>query len=110
MPENCPVCNSKLFKKLDDPFTKCLNSECDDQIKRSLEHFSSKNCVEIEGLGEGIINILFQNNLVNSIIDLYSLEYEELIKLEGFQDKSANNLLDSINKSKNVSPKNFFMV
>ena len=104
MPENCPVCDSKLFKKPDEPFTKCLNSECDDQIKRSLEHFSSKNCVEIEGLGEGIINILFENELVNSITDLYSLEYNELIKLEGFQDKSVNNLLDSINKSKNVSP------
>ena len=96
--------DSKKFKMPESPFTKCLDSECDDQIKRSLEHFSSKNCVEIEGLGEGIINILFENELVNSIADLYSLEYEELIKLEGFQDKSANNLLDSINKSKNVSP------
>ena len=87
MPEDCPVCNSKLFKGLDDPFTKCLDSECDDQIKRALEHFSSKNCVEIEGLGEGIINILFENKLVSSITDLYNLTYKELIKLEGFQDK-----------------------
>ena len=104
MPENCPVCNSKLFKDLDDPFTKCLDSECDDQIKRALEHFSSKNCVEIEGLGEGIINILFENKLVNSITDLYNLTYKELIKLEGFQDKSANNLLNSISISKKVMP------
>ena len=104
MPEDCPVCNSKLFKDLDDPFTKCLDSECDDQIKRALEHFSSKNCVEIEGLGEGIINILFENKLVNSITDLYNLTYKELINLEGFQDKSANNLLDSISISKKVTP------
>ena len=104
MPEDCPVCNSKLFKDLDDPFTKCLDSECDDQIKRALEHFSSKNCVEIEGLGEGIINILFENKLVSSITDLYNLTYKELIKLEGFQDKSANNLLDSISISKKVTP------
>ena len=104
MPEDCPVCNSKLFKDLDDPFTKCLDSECDDQIKRALEHFSSKNCVEIEGLGEGIINILFENKLVSSITDLYNLTYKELINLEGFQDKSANNLLDSISISKKVTP------
>ena len=104
MPEDCPVCNSKLFKDLDDPFTKCLDSNCDDQIKRSLEHFSSKNCVEIEGLGEGIINILFENKLVSSITDLYKLTYEKIINLEGFQDKSANNLLDSISASKQVIP------
>lgn len=104
MPENCPACKSKLFKNLDDPFTKCLSIECDDQVKRSLEHFSSKNCVEIEGLGEGIINILFKNKLARSITDLYKLTYEELIKLEGFQDKSANNLLESISKSKKVIP------
>ncbi len=104
MPEDCPVCNSKLFKDLDDPFTKCLDNECDDQIKRALEHFSSKNCVEIEGLGEGIINILFENKLVSSITDLYKLTYKELINLEGFQDKSANNLLDSISISKKVTP------
>ena len=104
MPEDCPVCNSKLFKDSDDPFTKCLDSECDDQIKRALEHFSSKNCVEIEGLGEGIINILFENKLVSSITDLYNLTYKELINLEGFQDKSANNLLDSISISKKVTP------
>ena len=104
MPEDCPVCNSKLFKDLNDPFTKCLDSECDDQIKRALEHFSSKNCVEIEGLGEGIINILFENKLVSSITDLYNLTYKELINLEGFQDKSANNLLDSISISKKVTP------
>ena len=104
MPENCPACNSKLFKNLDDPFTRCLDIECDDQIKRSLEHFSSKNCVEIEGLGEGIINILFKNKLASSITDLYKLTYEELIKLEGFQDKSANNLLESISASKKVTP------
>ena len=104
MPEDCPVCNSKLFKDLDDPFTRCLDSECDDQIKRALEHFSSKNCVEIEGLGEGIINILFENKLVSSITDLYNLTYKELINLEGFQDKSANNLLDSISISKKVTP------
>ena len=103
MPEDCPVCNSKLFKGLDDPFTKCLDSECDDQIKKALEHFSSKNCVEIEGLGEGIINILFENKLVSSITDLYKLTYNELIELEGFQDKSANNLLDSISASKKGS-------
>ena len=103
MPSNCPICNSKLVKESDDPFTRCLNSECDDQIKRLIEHFSSKNCVEIEGLGEGIINILFENKLIHSIIDLYKLSYEDLIKLDGFQEKSVENLLKSIEKSKQIS-------
>ena len=63
MPNTCPTCESKLVKNEDDPFTRCINSECPDQIKRLLEHYCSKSCVDIEGLGEGIIKQLFDNQI-----------------------------------------------
>lgn len=100
MPNNCPTCNSQLVKNENDPFTRCINSECPDQIKRLLEHYCSKSCVDIEGLGEGIIKQLFDNQIIKSITDIYKIEPEDLVNLEGFGEKSINNLINSIEKSK----------
>lgn len=100
MPNTCPTCESKLVKNEDDPFTRCINSECPDQIKRLLEHYCSKSCVDIEGLGEGIIKQLFDNQIIKSITDIYKIKYEDLEGLEGFGEKSINNLISSIEKSK----------
>ena len=100
MPKKCPTCNSLLIKNNNDPFTRCINSECPDQIKRLLEHFASKNCADIEGLGEGIIKQLFDNKIVTSIPEIYRIKQEKLMNLEGFGEKSITNLLDSIENSK----------
>jgi len=100
MPNNCPTCSSQLVKNEGDPFTRCINSECPDQIKRLLEHYCSKSCVDIEGLGEGIIKQLFDNQIIKSIADIYRIKNEDLEGLEGFGEKSINNLINSIEKSK----------
>jgi DNA ligase (NAD+) len=100
MPNNCPTCRSQLVKNEGDPFTRCINSECPDQIKRLLEHYCSKSCVDIEGLGEGIIKQLFDNQIIKSIADIYRIKHEDLEGLEGFGEKSINNLISSIEKSK----------
>ena len=100
MPNNCPTCNLQLVKNENDPFTRCINSECPDQIKRLLEHYCSKSCVDIEGLGEGIIKQLFDNQIIYSITDIYKIKSEDLVNLEGFGEKSINNLINSIEESK----------
>ncbi len=100
MPLDCPSCSSKLIKYENEPFTRCVNSECPGQIKRVIQHYASKQCLDIEGLGEGIIKQLFDYNLIKSIQDLYILKKEDLADMDGFGDKSISNLLVSIEESK----------
>ena len=99
-PKHCPVCHSELLDE--GALIKCQNMGCEARIIGSLRYFASKGCMNIDGLGSKIIEQLFQEGKIKSIIDLYSLKYDDLIGLEGFQDKSINNLLQSIENTKHV--------
>ena len=99
-PLNCPECNSKLVQESKEAITKCINSECSAKIKGLLLHWVSKGSMNIEGLGDKIINQLVNNGYVKSIADLYKLDIDSLLSLERFGEKSANNLLREINESK----------
>ncbi len=99
-PFNCPECNSKLIQESNEAITKCINSKCPAKIKGLLLHWVSKGSMNIEGLGEKIINQLVNIGYVKSIADLYKLEINSLLNLERFGEKSANNLLREINASK----------
>ncbi len=98
-PLNCPVCNGLLLD--DGALLKCQNLTCNARIVNSLIHFVSKKCMNIDGLGEKIIVTLFEQGKIKTIEDIYSLKYEDLQGLEGFKDKKINNLLKSIQQSKN---------
>ncbi len=100
-PQNCPACDSKLIQEENEAITKCINSECPAKLKGLLRHWVSKGSMNIEGLGEKIINQLVNEGYVKSIADLYKLKIDSLLKLERFGEKSANNLLIEINESKN---------
>ncbi len=100
-PQNCPACDSKLIQEENEAITRCSNSICPARLKGLLRHWVSKGSMNIEGLGEKIINQLVNEGYVKSITDLYKLEVDSLLKLERFGEKSANNLLIEINKSKN---------
>ena len=100
MPLDCPSCSYKLIKHENEPFTRCINSECPEQTKRVIQHYASKQCLDIEGLGEGIIKQLFDSNIIKSIQDLYIIKKEDLANIDGFGDKSISNLLASIEESK----------
>ena len=102
-PQNCPACYAKLIQEENEAITKCINSECPAKLKGLLRHWVSKGSMNIEGLGEKIINQLVNEGYVKSIADLYKLEINSLLKLERFGEKSAKNLLIEINKSKNNS-------
>ena len=100
LPSLCPECNSQLVQESNEAITKCINSECPAKIKGLLLHWVSKGSMNIEGLGEKMINQLVNVGYVKSIADLYKLEINSLLCLERFGKKSANNLLREINESK----------
>lgn len=103
-PEFCPICNSSVVKDNEtDVALRCPNKSCPAQLIENLKHFVSKNAFDIESLGEKILVQLLENNLINNYPDLFSLKYEDLVALERFAEKSANNLLEAIASSKKIS-------
>lgn len=102
-PSKCPICNSTLFKPENEVAFYCENSECPAQIRGRIEHFAARGAMDIEGLGEALINIFVEKGLLNTYDDIYSLKdhKEELIKIERLGKKSINNLLGAVEKSKN---------
>lgn len=100
-PDNCPVCGEKLFMEEEDVSSWCINIDCPARIKYSILHFASRDAMDIKGFGEKVADQLVKKGFLRSISDIYSLDKETLLKLEGFKDKSAENLLNAINDSKN---------
>lgn len=100
IPNVCPVCGSTATRDEDEAVIRCRNIECPAQLLRSIEHFASRAAMNIDGLGEAIIEQLVQADLVHSVSDLYTLDIQDLTALERFGTKSAQNLLDNIEKSK----------
>jgi DNA ligase (NAD+) len=102
-PKVCPVCNELLEKEEDNVALRCTNSECPALTYRSIIHFASRDCMDISGLGDAIVEQIIDANLICDVADLYYLKYEDIKKLERFAEKSAHNLIDAINNSKNNS-------
>lgn len=100
MPENCPACHEKLVKLGEDVDWRCINPECPPQIRQRIEHFASRDALDIEGLGEAVVDQLVSEGLISTYADLYELNKEQLLPLERMADKSAQNLLDAIKTSK----------
>jgi DNA ligase (NAD+) len=102
MPKRCPECKSPLFKPEGEVNYYCENSECPAQVKGRLEHFASRGAMDIEGLGEAVIEQLVGLGWVKNCADLYSLHAhrEEMIRLERWGEKSTQNLLEAIEASK----------
>ena len=103
MPTRCPVCSTKVVKKTGEVVLRCPNPDCSVQIKESLKHFVSKGAMNIDGLGDKIIAQLRDKGLIKEEADIYGLRFEDLTKLDKVKEKSANNLLQAIEKSKNTT-------
>ncbi len=99
----CPVCHSILIRKENEADHYCLNKDCKARNIESLIHFSSRDAMNIEGLGEKIVELFFNLELITSIPDIYSLKKEKIVELEGFREKSTDNLLNAIDNSKGNS-------
>ncbi len=100
--ENCPECNTKLIRNENEAGHFCPNENCPPQIKGKIEHFISRKAMNIDGLGEETVDLLFQNGLIKSVADIYQLQKEQILKLERFAEKSADNMLTGIEKSKEI--------
>lgn len=100
MPETCPVCGAPVYEEPDEAAIRCTGAECPAQLLRNLMHFASRDAMDIDGCGEGVLKTLIAAGLVKSAADLYKLQPTELEQLERMGKKSAENLVDSIAESK----------
>lgn len=100
IPNQCPSCLSPLTHFKEEVALRCVNPLCQSQLKARLEHFASRDAMNIKGLGPSIVEKLFQANLVTDVLDIYHLSVEQLMTLEGIKEKSAQNLYDAIKASK----------
>jgi DNA ligase (NAD+) len=100
MPDRCPVCGSEVFREEGEAAYRCIGISCPAKLKESLKFFASRGALDIEGLGEKLIDQLVERGLVHDVAELYSLTKDQLIGLERMADKSAQKVLDALAKSK----------
>ncbi|MGT2934851.1 NAD-dependent DNA ligase LigA [Streptococcus castoreus] len=100
IPTQCPSCQGDLVHFEDEVALRCINPLCPSLIQRGLEHFASRNAMNISGLGPAIVEKLFSAGLVHDVADIYRLTKDDLLKLEGVKEKSADKLLTAIEQSK----------
>src|SRR5699024_2600829 len=103
IPKNCPACGSELTHLEDEVALRCINPACPVQAQERVIHFASRNAMNIDDLGEQRVRQLFNADLISSVVDLYDLESDELIKLERMGEKSSHNLVEAIEASKRNS-------
>lgn len=109
MPEHCPICESKVVRIEDEVAVRCPNPHCGGKSLRRIIYFASKHAMDIEHLGERVVEQLVEKGLIKRPSDIYSLTEEDLIQLEGFKEKSIYNLLKSIDTSRNCTLARFIM-
>ena len=102
MPTVCPSCGEPVFKEEGEAAVRCTNAACPAQLSRGIEHFASKDAMDIDGLGPQIVEALIQANLIRDPADLYSLKADQIATLERMGEKSARNLVEAIEKSKSA--------
>lgn len=104
MPQYCPICNSQVIRIDGEAAQRCTGQlKCEAQAKQAISHYVSRKAMNIEGLGAKIIDHFFEKGMIKNISDIYQLDYEEIQKMEGFGEKSAENLKDAIELSKNTT-------
>ncbi len=100
LPTKCPICHSKVEREEEESAVRCTNYNCPAQVQRRIEHWCSRDAMDIDGVGESLIEQLLKNNLIEDPIDLYFLNKEQIEKLERMAEKSAQNAITSIQNSK----------
>ena len=100
IPKTCPICNTAVHHKEGEVAIRCPNKMCPARLKWRMKYYASRDAMDIDHLGESTVDKLLDENMVENVADLYDLTKEDILKLEGFKEKSAQNLIDSINKSK----------
>jgi len=107
IPEKCPVCGSKVVREENEVAVRCVGLNCPAQVQEKIRHFTSRGAMDIEGLGEKNVELLYSSGLISHFVDMYRLKKEDLLKLPRFAEKSARNLIDAIEKSKHTTLSRF---
>jgi DNA ligase (NAD+) len=107
VPEKCPVCGSKVVREEGEVAVRCIGLNCAAQVQERIKHFASRGAMDIEGLGEKNIELFYSNGLIHNFVDIYKLKKEELLDLPRFAEKSAQNLVEAIKKSKQTTLSKF---
>lgn len=102
MPEHCPVCGGNVVRTPGEADHRCVNANCPAKLQGTILHFASRHVMNIDGLGESLVNQLTEHGLVKNVADLYRLTKDDLLKLERMGDKSAENVLGEIERSKQL--------
>ncbi|HWX95181.1 MAG TPA: NAD-dependent DNA ligase LigA [Terriglobales bacterium] len=102
MPENCPVCGTKVVKTEGEVDHRCVNANCPAKLRETILHFASRHVMNIEGMGDALVAQLTDRGLVKNVADIYKLTKDDLLSLERMGDKSAQNVLDEIEASKKL--------
>lgn len=102
MPRQCPVCNGRIVREEGEAASRCVNSDCPARLKETLQHFASRGVMNIDGMGEAIVDQLVEQKLVHGVADIYDLTEEALLKLERLGPKSVANLKRNIDASRSL--------
>ncbi len=103
MPKHCPVCRGAIVHEEGEVGYFCVNVNCPARVRESVRHFASKNAINIDGLGDKLVGQMVETGLVHELADLYTLSKDKLVNLERMADKSAQNLLDNIERSRHAT-------
>jgi len=102
MPDKCPVCGTKVVRTEGEVDYRCVNANCPAKLRETILHFASRGVMNIDGMGEALVNQLTERGLVKNVADIYALTKKDLLSLERFADKSAQNIVDEIERSKKL--------
>src|ERR1700686_4270720 len=102
MPEKCPVCGTKVVRTEGEVDYRCVNANCPAKLRETILHFASRGVMNIDGMGDALVTQLTERGLVKDVADIYKLTKKDLLSLERFADKSAQNILDQIENSKQL--------
>ncbi len=103
IPEKCPICGSRIIREEGEVAVRCVGLNCPAQVQERIRHFASRGALDIEGLGEKNVELLYLRGLISHFVDMYKLKKEDLLKLPRFAEKSAQNLIDAIERSKHTT-------
>ncbi len=107
IPDKCPVCGSRVVREEGEVAARCIGLNCPAQVQERIRHFASRGAMDIEGLGEKNVELLYSKGLIKHFSDVYKLKKEELLNLPRFAEKSAQNLIDAIERSKKTTLSRF---
>src|SRR5438046_9167589 len=102
MPQKCPVCGGQVLRTEGEADHRCVNANCPAKLRETILHFASRGVMNLDGLGDALVNQLTDRGMVRKVADIYKLTKSDLLKLERMGDKSAQNVLDEIEDSKEL--------